>query len=150
MNEDEIGFEFKDCKTVCQEDGCNDSRTNVEVLSEYSTGTVKSCRTCSETKIGAYNDLECENEETIDCPAYADTSCFTAAYTREFDGTYSHQLNKGCSSFKSNFEDSPTCFEINHNGYENYREETCKESCTEDNCNEAISLRPCLDNQICP
>ena len=82
-------FLFKDCKTSCETNKCNDNLDDVSEL--FSNGDQDKCYTCSYTENvdGSVNGDKncCSRPDLIDdgnrvCPNYANAGCYT--------GTNSH------------------------------------------------------------
>ena len=152
---------YKDCIRTCDENECNN---DLEIAEDFATGNNhESCYACSYVerddgtvegnKFCADAPDKLPGTASIKCPLFADAGCYTGTNVHlavDDSGTVLEEVYKGCSSFDpSSISDWPN--EIDDEGNLKpycYEEEgiidgngnpldinTCKEFCTEPDCN---------------
>ncbi|CBY30505.1 unnamed protein product [Oikopleura dioica] len=147
---------FKDCQITSENSFGNAEMTPVaEKFEDDQDEHIHSCYACNynEYEDGTVNGLPSCGEtpvDTIECPHYACASCFTgteAHYNAE--GSIIESIYKGCSPFvvKEMFG-NPTCYQLDDVDSEGRRYGTCKQTCSEENCNKGHE-RPCLEGEDC-
>ena len=116
------GFQYKDCYTTCESDGCNDKNdvfSKATELDESGRPREIDCLSCSsdfDTEADVNGKPFCYTEGNAQsCPVYANAGCFKSKALVNFDdglpGNEEHYY-KGCSTFKLKdgwTEDQPEC-----------------------------------------
>ena len=143
------GSKVKQCTDQCDEPLCNNGLDGVVPGFDQGPDAVTSCNGCIYGKFpdGSFlpnSNIECTKPEisgdklNVACPAYLNAACFTAA-TWHFTpaGEETEEDFKGCSAFKLE-EEEQGCSVLDVNGDAHT---ACKETCTENNCNNKTPIR---------
>ena len=152
-------YKHKTCRQICTDInavGCNGDTSIFKViffnlfknsnnycyLQDFSTGVVEKCRTCSDHVYGEHVQTDCAKNEAVGfaCPEYADSSCFSSRFIFETNGLVESDTHHGCSTFRVT-SDSKACIAVSTETGPVHGEvkQTCKETCSENECNEAIT-----------
>jgi len=152
-------FHVKHCALQCDstadesdDAACNGMANDEKLLKSFSQQKVKNCKTCSDHLDNPEADSDCaKGDVSMPCPIFADAACFSSRVNEQLEGNgayFSSDTYHGCSAFRIT-QDSKTCVNVettepnfqNPEGEKHIRS-VCKESCTNDNCNDQLTELP--------
>ena len=136
-------YKGRECTQTCRDlnaAGCNNG---TEIWNQFAGNAVETCRSCSDHIFGNEATSDCAKltSTSMECPIYAREGCFSSRLVYDTNGDQESDTYHGCSSFRTR-NDQKECFNVEIEDSFNQQGETkttCKETCTDDDCNQQIT-----------